>query len=145
MRTLAPAPLAGEIVTDVALALDTTLTITTGGNANWFGQTTVYYHDGDAAQSGPITHEQKTWIRTRVTGPGTLTFWWKVSSESRDLLVFYIDRDYMAYISGEVGWEQKTYSISEGPHILKWMYVKNPSVSGGSDAGWVDKLEFTPT
>ncbi len=53
----------------------TDITITTGGNANWFGQNNTYYYGGDAAQSGVITHNQNTYMQTTVTGPGTLTFY----------------------------------------------------------------------
>ena len=64
-------------------AVDNTgLTWTTGGNANWASQTTVSYNGGDAAKSGTISHNQSTWVQTTVTGPGTLSFYWKVSSES---------------------------------------------------------------
>jgi hypothetical protein len=52
----------------------------TGGDANWSGQT-VTTHDGmDAAQSGIVADSQETWMQTTVTGPGTLSFWWKVDS-----------------------------------------------------------------
>jgi hypothetical protein len=119
------------------------LTWTTGGNANWYGQNTVYYYGGDAARSGAITHNQSSWIQTTVTGPGTLTFYWKVSSESGyDFLRFYIDGVEQTRISGEVNWTQKTYSIASGSHTLKWAYTKDGSVSSGSDAGWLDYVVF---
>ena len=35
-------------------AVDNSLTWTTGGDAEWFGQTSVYYFDTDAAQSGDM-------------------------------------------------------------------------------------------
>ena len=134
------------VTTPLSGALDTTLTITTGGDADWFGQNTTYYYDGDAAQSGPITHDKETWIQTTVTGPGTLKFRWKVSSEKDyDFLRFYIDGDQKAQISGHVDWKQMTYSISGGSHTLKWAYTKDYSMNEGYDTGWVDKLEFSPT
>jgi len=129
----------------LAEALDTTLSISTGGNANWFGQTSTYYYDGDAAQSGPITHNQQTYIETTVTGPDTLKFWWKVSSELNfDYLRFYIDNVQQVAISGETAWAQRSYAIGAGSHTLKWAYTKDPIVTSGSDAGWVDKVEFGP-
>ena len=119
------------------------LTWTTGGNANWYGQNTVYYYGGDAARSGAITHNQSSWIQTTVTGPGTLTFYWKVSSESGwDFLHFYIDGVEQTKISGEVDWQQRTYSIPSGSHILTWAYTKDDIISMGSDAGWLDYVVF---
>ncbi|MGB9635645.1 MAG: hypothetical protein ACPL1Y_00120, partial [Thermoplasmata archaeon] len=123
---------------------NTQLTWTTGGNANWYGQTATYYSGGDAAQSGVITHNEVSYVQTTVTGPGTLKFYWKVSSEKNyDFLIFYIDGTEQTKISGEVGWEQKTYTIASGTHTLQWKYSKDYSVNSGSDAGWLDKVEFT--
>lgn len=120
---------------------NTSLTWTTGGNANWFGQTTVSYYGGDAAQRGAITHSQNTWVEATVTGPGTLTFYWKVSSEANyDFLRFYIDGVEQTRISGTVDWQLKTYSITAGSHTLRWAYTKDSSVNSGSDAGWLDKV-----
>ncbi len=45
-------------------------------------------------------------------------------------------------ISGERGWEQRTYSLGAGSHSLKWEYDKDVSISEGSDCGWLDRVEF---
>jgi hypothetical protein len=127
------------------------LTWTTGGTNDWFEQTNTYYYDSDAAQSGAVTFEQPvSYIQTTVTGPGLLSFWWKVSSEYScnstgwsDVLNFYIDDEYQTQISGEIDWQRKTYSIPAGTYTLKWAYHKNCYFSSGSDCGWLDKVEFT--
>jgi hypothetical protein len=79
-----------------------------------------------------------------VSGPGTVSFYWKVSSElDWDFLDFYIDGAMQDQISGEVDWEQKTYQITgAGSHTLEWRYTKDGGAFGGLDAGWVDKLEW---
>ena len=122
------------------------LTWTTGGDASWFGQTAVTKYGAAAAQSGPISHNQQTWMQTTVVGPGTLSFWWRVSSESNwDWLEFYINGVRQNRIAGNVSWQQKTYSLSTGTNVLQWRYVKDTSVNSGSDCGWVDKVVWTPT
>jgi len=125
-------------------AVDSTLSFTTGGDANWFCQNTTFYFGGDAAQSGDIGNCQESWMQTTVTGPGTIRFYWKVSSEECcDFLVFYIDGSIKGFIRGEADWHQQTYTISSsGPHILRWRYFKNASGDCGSDSGWVDKVEW---
>ncbi len=123
------------------------LTWTTGGNTDWFEQTDTTYYDEDAAQSGDIGDSESTYIQTTVTGPGTLSFWWKVSSSYSDYLKFYIDGEEQTSISGTYSssnWQQKTYNISSGTHTLKWSYEKNAYSSYGSDCGWLDKVEYTP-
>jgi hypothetical protein len=126
-------------------ALDTTLHLSTGGSSNWFYQTLTSYYDGDAAQSGSINNYQNSWMQTTVTGPGTLSFYWKVSSEANyDFLEFYIDGYLQTHISGSEDWQQKSYTIISGSHTLVWRYTKDGSESSGYDCGWVDKVEWTP-
>jgi len=133
---------------DIALgeAVDNTLlSWSTGGDAQWFGQCSYYYWDHDAAQSGWIDHSRSTWIETTVNGPGTLRFHWKVSSEPNwDWLEFYLDSVIQDRISGETDWQFQSYSLSSGAHILRWRYVKDGSVTSGSNCGWLDKVEFIP-
>ncbi len=121
---------------------------TTSGNANWFRQTATKNDGVDAAESGNIADSQSSSIETTVVGPGTLTFWWKVSSEaSYDTLGFTINDQEQAGvlpISGNVNWTQQTVSIPAGSQVLKWKYNKDHSVSSGSDAGWLDQVVWTP-
>jgi hypothetical protein len=120
------------------------LTWTTGGNANWFPETTTFYSDSDAAESGDIGNSQSSYLRTNITGPGTIRFWWKVSSESSyDYLNFYINGVRQSRISGEVTWRQQSYPLASGTHTLEWRYTKNGGNSRGSDCGWVDKVEMS--
>jgi hypothetical protein len=133
----------------LAQALDATnLTWSTFGNAVWFPEVTYAYDGIAAAQSGRITNSMYSELQTTVTGPGTLTFWWMVSSEEFfDFLSFYIGpgTHYAARISGELDWEQETFLIGPGSQTLSWIYAKDPDVSVGQDAGWVDQVSFTPT
>ena len=131
----------------LAEALDTDLSFTTGGSANWLYQIATSHYDEDAAQSGDISHNQQSWMQKIVTGPTMVTFYWKVSSEAGyDFLEFYIDGSLKDQISGSVDWQQKTYTIfTSGSHKLEWRYVKDKGMDSGSDCGWVDKLECVPT
>jgi len=121
-------------------ALDTSVSLSTGGDADWFNQTTTFYLDSDAAQSGVISHNQESWMQTTVSG-GAISFYWKVSSETGyDSLEFYIDGSLQDSISGSADWQQVLYTLPSGTYELKWRYVKDWSVSEGDDAGWVDAL-----
>ncbi|MHC4535847.1 MAG: hypothetical protein ACYS6K_18005, partial [Planctomycetota bacterium] len=131
---------------DLSEALDTDLSFTTDGDADWFSQTTTSYYDGDAAESGDISHNQESWVQTTVSGAGTVSFYWKVSSEEDDdFLEFYIDGSLQEDICGLEGWEQEECTIStSGSHTLEWRYVKDGIGDSGSDCGWVDKVEWEP-
>ena len=116
------------------------------GDAFWRGETNVTHDAVDAAASGTITDSQQSTIQTTVIGPGTLAFWWKVSSESSyDFLTFYIGTTSQASISGEVNWAQKTFSVPAGLQTLTWTYAKDSSVSSGQDKAWLDQVSYTPT
>ena len=119
---------------------------TTGGQTNWAGQSTET-HDGiDAAQSGVIGDEQECWLEAQMTGPGILTFWWKVSSEfAFDFLELYVDSELQDRISGEVDWQQGFFAVPAGVHAVRWRYTKDASSGMGADAGCVDQVSFVPT
>jgi hypothetical protein len=141
-----PSPPPGPSTDPLAEALDTTLTFNTGGDENWFSQSATYYHDGEAAQSGGITDDQESWLGTKVNGAGTVSFYWKASSEGNyDYLEFYIDSTLQGQISGSVDWHDMTYEITgSGLHTLEWRYFKDGSMSSGDDCGWIDKVEWIP-
>ena len=46
----------------------------------WFAQTNETHDGVDGAQNGAITHNQFSWLDSSVVGPGTLTYWCRVSS-----------------------------------------------------------------
>jgi uncharacterized repeat protein (TIGR03803 family) len=107
-------------------------------------ETTNTYDGVMAAQSGTISDSQQTWLQTTVTGPGTLSFWWQVSSESGfDFLEFDLDGAQQDEISGTGQvWAQKSYSITSGTHTLQWLYSKDSSGSDGADAGFLDEVSY---
>jgi hypothetical protein len=83
-------------------------------------------------------------MRALVNGPVTVSFWWKVSSETNhDVLAFLVGGVPQTAISGEVDWQQVTVSVPAGPQMLIWTYSKDGSGSAGQDAGWVDQLVIT--
>ena len=131
-------------------ALDNNWTYTTplaGDSAAWFGQVAVL-RSGDTtgtARSGNIDDDQTSTFQTTVSGPGTLSFYWSVSSELYyDYLNFYIDGVLQAgAISGTEPFTLQTWAISSGDHVLTWKYAKDYSVSDGYDSGFVDNIQFT--
>ena len=125
-------------------ALDTSLTFTTGGDLAWIAQSSTFQSGSSAAQSGAITDNQNSWFQTTVSGPGTISFYWKVSCESNDAvtwdyLEFLVDGVQKSRIGGVKAWQQYSLQITgSGTHVLKWNYHKDGSNKDGSDCGWVD-------
>lgn len=136
-------PTAAQSLTN---ALDTTnLVWATAGNAGWFSQTAFSYDGADAARSGAIGDTGETYIFTTVTGPGTVSFWWRVSSQpTADFLQFWIGTNRLNQISGATDWHYQEFPVPAGSQTLKWRYVKDMNLIGDMDAGFVDRVIYSP-
>ena len=116
----------------------------TAGAKPWFRS--FISHDGaDSGQSGPISHNEKSSIKTSVPGPGVLSFWWKVSSARSDYLTILMDGTEIAHISGDVDWQQRFIQIPPNLHDIEWVYSKDHDNVAGLDAAWVDQVALRPT
>ncbi|NOQ80294.1 MAG: hypothetical protein GQ546_12955, partial [Gammaproteobacteria bacterium] len=117
----------------------------TSGDAPWFVQNMIYHIGSNSLQSRPIGNYEQSSIETIITDAGTISFYWKVSSESgADFLKFYVDDIEMASIDGEVDWQQEIVNLSPGSHTLRWTYSKDSASSDGSDASWLDGISIKP-
>jgi hypothetical protein len=130
----------------LATALDNSYSWTTAGNAIWTSQA-VTTHDGvDAAQSGTgMLNDQMSSLQTTIVGPGTLSFWWNVSSETGfDFLSFHANGvQQEGAISGSPGWSQQNWMLPVGTHTIEFRYSKDFSETAGSDRGWLDQVTFS--
>jgi PKD repeat protein len=118
---------------------------TTGGNSNWTISTDNPYQGSYCIKSGPLTHDQSNFLTVQyeVYGEDSLSFWYKVSSETGyDFLKFYIDDVEISSWSGEVGWERASFMVSVGLHTFKWTYSKDQSLTSGFDCAWLDFIVF---
>ncbi|MDY0325100.1 MAG: C25 family cysteine peptidase [Candidatus Cloacimonadaceae bacterium] len=112
----------------------------------WTVVNTGAYAGTYAAKSGTIPAYGSTTMETTriLSSPGTLTFWYKVSSETNyDKLKFYIDGVLQGTgWSGTVDWTQASYPLTAGTRALKWEYMKDVSTDTGSDCAWIDNIIF---
>ncbi len=148
-------PASGHASIGIAGALDnpvqtdgvTPLAFTPDGAAPWSAVTATLYNGGSGtvAQSGAIGGGAYSSITTTVTGPASLSFYQKVSSQlTYDKLTFSLDGSVKSTISGSVNWQQKLFTLPTGTHTLVWKYAKNLTINGGSDAAWLDKVVVSP-
>jgi uncharacterized repeat protein (TIGR01451 family) len=101
-----------------------------------------------SAQSGIITDSQTSTLQISldVAAADTISFWYKVSSESGyDFLRFYILTLKKGEWSGEVSWTRASYPITAGTKTLKWTYSKDVMESAGSDCAWIDFISLPKT
>ncbi len=136
-----------------AIDFDTADIFTSGFNiistdTGWYGQRTFTHDNTDAEQTPMLMDNGHAFIEGTIMGPGTLSFWWKVSSETNaDYLTFTLNWNNFTKqsISGEVDWTLVTVTLPEGPNTVLWEYNKNGANSAGMDAAWVDQFTFTPS
>jgi subtilisin-like proprotein convertase family protein len=115
------------------------------GYGKWFSQSLTTNDLVDAAQSGAIGNDEYCGMEMTVTGPTTISFKWKVSSEANyDYLIFMVDGVIRNYISGEQDWATVTYAVGAGSHNIDFDYFKDANNIAGLDAGWIDEIVLTP-
>lgn len=78
-----------------------------------------------------------------VNAADNISFAKMASSESGyDFLKFYIDGVEKGSWSGESSYSTVSYPVSPGQRTFKWTYSKDGSVTGGSDAAFIDDINF---
>jgi len=114
------------------------------GNASWsVDSSTAAGGSTYSLRGGVITNSQTTCTEVSATGSTGVSFDYSVSSESSfDYLYFYIDGVQQGLgWSGTVPWSSISYyPITSGTHTYKWCYIKDVSVSVGSDTAWIDNI-----
>ena len=128
-------------------ALDNALDWMDDGDADWVIDESESKVGGSSMRSGVVGRMQASTIFTEVTGPGTISFWWRTSCSEDDCLVFFDNGNYIQdyEIYGETGWLHQEYTImDEGTHYLSWSYEKYTRTGEGRDCGWIDGVVWTP-
>jgi|GEM_PF-952809 len=132
---------------DLAAVLDLdSLTWSDTGSAPWTGETSVTHDAVDAAAALGVGDNEFAAMETDVTGPASLRFFWKVTSElDYDYLSFSMDGQELARISGDVDWKLKSLPIPEGTHHIVFKYRKDSKTEPEiADGAWVDQVSLFP-
>ena len=128
--------------TPLAEALEATaLEWNTGGDSAWRWQTNTTHDGTDAAWSGTLTQPGTSWVQTAVSGPVAVSFWWKTAS-TFESLSFAVDGNTWASLSGSVDWQQRSFSVPDGTHLLRWLAAKTTTYSGWALDSWLDQVSL---
>jgi hypothetical protein len=140
---IASLPLLGSsgLAQSLAEAVDATnLVWTAGGFPLWHGQT-YFTHDGiDAALTIAPPRHGETWLQTKVTGPGSLAFWYRTSSHPGTLELYVGGMLKAAYSAGGL-WRSATCEIPPGKQALRWRYF-NPGKP--LPPMYLDEISYAP-
>jgi hypothetical protein len=117
---------------------------TTAGSAPWFVQPVTVAAGQFAARSGVIQDNQSSSLMLLpncLAGMGSFDY--RLSSETNfDLLSFYVDGVLLGNWSGNVPWATFTFPLTAASHVLEWRYTKDPSISAGLDAAFIDNVNL---
>lgn len=94
-----------------------------GSDTGWYGQRQTTHDSEDALQSPMLMDEGAAFVEGTLEGPGTLRFWWKVSSETNaDHLTFTLNwnTETELKISGEVEWSEVVIELPPGANTVSW-------------------------
>lgn len=114
--------------------------------------------DADCARSGHFPdldqllpyYFKVTSVSTEVTGPGELSFWWKISSAPTHTLDVHLGAGgtrFPGWIeqSGEQDWVKFSGDVPAGTWLITWVYTKDNLFAGaGGDAAWIDDVQYLP-
>ena len=120
---------------------------TTGGAADWFGQTAAAHDSVDAAECGGLTNAYtESWLETTVTGRVAVLYWWKSVSPGGFYFGFWFHTNGVNFdgLYGNVDWRRQSVSFAEGTNTLKWTsYLGgvNPAVPIATN--WLDQVVVT--
>ena len=136
---------------------------TTSGSTSWGPSTsptyTMYYSAGSAAsrwlvesnvthdgvtalQSAAVSGFDASILRTTMSGPAKLSFWWKISvPDSNAVLLFVKDRVSILTTSRATNWEQRTVYLSAGSSTYEWDFLVNGSTN--QPVAWLDEVAWT--
>ncbi len=107
---------------------------------------TQAYQGSLSARSPSISHNQSTSLSVTMSSPvdgGYISFWKKISSEEgHDFLKFYVNGQLKTQWSGDQPWEQASFRVRSGTNTYRWEYIKDGSVSSGTDCVWLDEVIF---
>jgi hypothetical protein len=112
----------------------------------WHGQSAISHDGVDAAESGDTILSERSMMRTSVTGPGELSFWWKCAANFGGTPFAFLEIDGQRAISvpgigGITDWAFVKTLIPSGTHTLGWVAENFPGPSGSAKA-WVDQISF---
>jgi hypothetical protein len=122
------------------------------GDNPWTIDDQTVYEGEFSARSGVIDNDQESilMLEMEVLGNGEISFYKKVSCEDDpggtgyDYLAFSIDGDEQGRWDGDVDWSKETFEVASGKRTFRWVFHKDPFVSEGEDAAWIDFIVFPP-
>ncbi len=116
------------------------LSWTTSGTPKWTPQSAMTFDGEDAAWSGALASNKISYVRTSVTGTGTVSFAWCVTGQG--ILSLLDGTKVLLAITNDTDWAAQSLRLDNNvTHALKWEYKQ-----GGDGLGraYLDRVVWIP-
>ncbi|TXX96692.1 S1 family peptidase [Vibrio mimicus] len=97
---------------------------------------------GNELRSGVIGDSQRSELVIKGIPRGTISFNYRMSSESTDMLEVYLNGEFRGRASGYSA-STVRLSLLNTDNIVEFRYVKNGSVASGEDAAFISNLRYS--
>lgn len=115
-------------------------------------------HDGIDSVKSVLPNSAESYLRTSVTGPATVSFWWRLeameeeggmSAQLLNTLKFHVGDRRAALLGGSLPssaeWQQVTFQVEPGLQSLVWQFERLASwPENGAGQAWIDEFSVTP-
>lgn len=128
---------------------NTSLAWTTTTNSPWVYQSYITQDGVSSLEAGAAGDWSPSVLQTTVTGPQTISFWWRTASLTNSgnpaagTLVFSIGGVEQGRLFGGSGWRKAGFQIPAGRQTLSWTYTRMqpPTVLNTVlDSAWVGNV-----
>ncbi|MGJ8724998.1 MAG: hypothetical protein ACSHYB_10615 [Roseibacillus sp.] len=114
----------------------------------WVGVPAFFAGDGeDAAWIGGLADEEVSSLKTTVTGPAEVSFWWQTTRGSYTDGELLVDGEVFGNLSGpsQNFWKQVTFTVGAGHHEIEFRATgQTPWLESHVRGMWLDQVEVTP-
>ena len=128
----------------LATALDTHgLDWSTSGADVWFPQEEISSDGEDAAKSGMVQGDDASVLRTTVTGPGTLSWTWKLAMEGSAGVDVFLDDAPVDGLYDATNWAERSLEIAgDGEHEIRFEFWNAGEDATLSDCAYLDRVKW---
>jgi len=138
-----PSPIRAQSAVGLALDAPEFLWVA-GGDGPWgpiFNDASLT-HDGEDVLYSYVGENEVSWFETTVPGPGTLSFWWKISTvNNSDGMDLTIDGIEQTNLVGNADWQEVQLTFPANIHTLRWTY-RTSMPRSEDDSAYVDQVSL---
>ena len=114
------------------------------GAASWIPQGEVSHDGQDAVRSGEVTGDDVSTLSTVVSGPGTLSWWWKLVMADCAGVDVFVDGALVESLDSASDWAEASVDIvGDGEHTVRFEFWNAGSVATMSDCAYLDQVSWT--